>query len=146
MDRSRCTDGTRVLPLDDVAIARRIAAGERVEFELLMRRNNRRLYRLARATMRDDAEAQEALQEAYLAAYRGIAHFRGESTLATWLSHVVLNECMGRLRKSARRQNVIPMGTGDEMENSRAAEHGDPEKAYPPAMVGCQWTTWNVKT
>jgi RNA polymerase sigma-70 factor (ECF subfamily) len=128
MDRSRCTDGTRVLPLDDVAIARRIAAGERVEFDLLMRRNNRRLYRLARATMRNDAEAQEALQEAYLAAYRGIAHFRGESTLATWLSHVVLNECMGRLRKSARRQNVIPMETSDEMENIRAAEHSEPEK------------------
>lgn len=115
-------------PPDDMEIARRVAVGDRAAFDLLMRRNNRRLYRLARATMRNDAEAEEALQEAYLAAYRGIGRFRGESTLATWLSCMVLNECLGRLRKSARRQNVIPMVTSDEMENIHAHEHDAPEK------------------
>ena len=119
---------TAALPPDDVAIAHRIALGDRAAFDLLMRRYNRRLYRLARATMRNDAEAEEALQEAYLAAYRGIARFRGESTLATWLSSMVLNECLGRLRKSARRQNVIPMVASDEMESIHADEHDVPEK------------------
>src|SRR3569623_3631945 len=94
---------------DDLAIVRRIVAGDRPAFELLMRLYNRRLYRLARASLRDDAEAEDALQDAYLAAYRSIDQFRGESTLSTWLSRLVLNECFGRLRRGARRQKVIPL-------------------------------------
>jgi RNA polymerase sigma-70 factor (ECF subfamily) len=94
---------------DDLAIAQRIAAGERAAFVLLMRKFNRRLYRLARAVLRDDAEAEDALQEAYLSAYRSIGRFRGESALSTWLSRLVLNECFARRRRHARRQNVIPM-------------------------------------
>ena len=104
------------LPGDDMALARRIGTGDRASFELLMRRYNRRLYRLARSAMRDDAEAEDALQEAWLSAYRSIGQFRGESTLSTWLSRMVLNECLGRLRKSARRQNVIPMVASDDMD------------------------------
>jgi RNA polymerase sigma-70 factor (ECF subfamily) len=104
---------------DDPALARRVAAGDVPAFERLMRRHNRRLYRLARATLRDAHEAEDALQEAYLSAYRAIGQFRGEAALATWLSRLVLNECLGRLRKQARRDNVVPMlrsgdGAGDE--------------------------------
>ena len=76
-----------------------IQPGDRAAFEQLMRQYNRRLYRLARAALRNDAEAEDALQEAYLAAYRSIDRFRGESTLSTWLSRLVLNECLGRLRR-----------------------------------------------
>ena len=86
-----------------------IRTGDRAAFEQLMRQYNRRLYRLARAALRDDAEAEDALQDAYLAAYRSIDRFRGDSSLATWLSRLVLNECFGRLRRGARRQKVIPM-------------------------------------
>lgn len=135
MNPSSGTAATAELPLDDMTLARRVAAGDRAAFDLLMRRNNRRLYRLARATMRDNAEAEEALQEAYLCAYRSIAGFRGESTLATWLSRMVLNECLGRLRKSARRQNVIPMVTTDEMENIHADERDVPEKVLARAEM-----------
>lgn len=89
-----------------------------------MRLYNRRLYRLARATMREDAEAEDALQEAYLTAYRSIAQFRGEAALGTWLSRLVLNECLGRLRRSARRQNVIPMiGTHHEIDLDAMIKH-----------------------
>lgn len=94
---------------DDLALARRVAAGDRAAFEQLMRRHNRRLYRIARATLRDEAEAEDALQEAYLAAFRKIDQFRGEAALSTWLARLVLNECLGRLRRSARRDNVVPM-------------------------------------
>jgi RNA polymerase sigma-70 factor (ECF subfamily) len=83
--------------------------GDRAAFEQLMRQYNRRLYRLARAALRDDAEAEDALQDAYLAAYRSIDRFRGDSAVSTWLSRLVLNECFGRLRRGARRQKVIPM-------------------------------------
>lgn len=112
-------------PPDDLDLASRIAAGDRACFEYLMRRHNRRLYRLARATLRDDAEAEDALQEAYLAAYRAIGSFRGESTLVTWLSRMVLNECLGRLRKGARRQNVIPMVASDDMETTASDDPRD---------------------
>ena len=96
---------------DDAALARRVVGGDRSAFEQLMRRYNRRLYRLARATLRDDAEAEDALQEAYLAAFRKMNQFRGDAALGTWLSRLVLNECLGRLRRSARRSNVVPMVT-----------------------------------
>jgi len=92
----------------DAEIVRRIVAGDLAAFELLMRRHNRRLYRLARPTLRNDADAEDALQDAYLKAFRALAQFRGEAALATWLSRLVLNECFGRMRREARRQNVMP--------------------------------------
>ena len=94
---------------DELTLARRVANGDRGAFELLMRRYNRRLYRLARASLRDDSEAKDALQEAYLSAYRAIGSFRGDATLSTWLSRLVLNECGVRQRRSARRRDIIPL-------------------------------------
>src|SRR5262245_23625370 len=95
--------------VDEPSLVHRVAAGDRSAFEILMRRYNRRLYRLARATLRDPAEAEDALQDAYLGAFRSMAQFRHDASLSTWLSRLVLNECMGRLRRSARRQKVVPM-------------------------------------
>jgi len=94
---------------EDWPLAQRIVHGDRLAFELLMRRNNKRLYRLACVTLRDPAEAQDALQEVYLHAYRSMEQFRGEAALSTWLTRLTLNECLGRLRRDARRQNVIPI-------------------------------------
>jgi RNA polymerase sigma-70 factor, ECF subfamily len=94
---------------DEAIVVRRAVAGDPSAFEWIMRRYNRRLYRLARAALRDDAEAKDALQEAYLCAHRSLAQFRGESALATWLARIVLNECMARQRRAARRRNVVPM-------------------------------------
>ncbi|HEX6703857.1 MAG TPA: RNA polymerase sigma factor [Albitalea sp.] len=92
----------------DADLVRRIVAGDRLAFESMMRLNNRRLYRLARSVLRDDAEAEDALQEAYLAAYRGMARFRGSAALSTWLARLVVNECLGRVRRQARRQQLAP--------------------------------------
>jgi len=96
-----------VLREHERVIARSIAAGDRVAFEGLMRRYNRRLYRLARATLRDRTEAEDALQDAYISAYRSMGQFRGDASLSTWLSRLVLNECFARIRRSARRRNVV---------------------------------------
>lgn len=92
---------------DDRSLAARIGTGDRAAFELLMRRYNRRLYRLARTYLRDDSDAKDALQEAYLCAFRSIAQFRGEAALSTWLSRLVLNECNARVRRSSRRENIV---------------------------------------
>jgi RNA polymerase sigma-70 factor (ECF subfamily) len=110
---------------DETALVRRIAGGDREAFALLMRRHNRRLYRLARAALHDAAEAQDALQDAYLNAYRSIAAFRGESSLSTWLSRLVLNECLARRRRSRRRENVVPMVSA-ESHMSSVAHVADP--------------------
>ena len=102
--------GARLLEAqDDATLARLVAGGSRAAFESLMRRYNRRLYRLARGSLRDDAEAKDALQEAYLCAYRAIGQYRGGAALATWLSRIVLNECLARKRRAARRSNVVPI-------------------------------------
>lgn len=91
----------------DADLAARVAGGDGAAFELLMRRHNRRLYRLAVSVLRDEADAEDALQEAYLAAYRSIGAFRGESSLATWLSRLVLNQCLARRRKQDRREDIV---------------------------------------
>jgi len=98
---------------EDAALAARVAAGDLAAFERLMRLHNRRLYRLARATLRDEADAEEALQDAYLRAFKAIGQFRGESSLATWLSRLVLNECLGRLRRQGRRSSIVRLVSTD---------------------------------
>ena len=122
-------DPTLEVPMtaDDSSIARRVAAGDRAAFALIMRRYNRRLYRLARASLRDDAEAQDALQDAYLSAYRTIGQFRGDAALSTWLTRIVLNQCLARKRRAARRQNVIPIVSW-ESAMEPVAEVADPEE------------------
>ena len=117
---------------DELTLARRVASGDRAAFEIIMRRYNRRLYRLARASLRDDSEAKDALQEAYLNAYRGIGSFRGEATLSTWLSRLVLNECSVRQRRSARRRDIVPLVSFDtnRTETERVADVAEaPDRA-----------------
>jgi RNA polymerase sigma factor (sigma-70 family) len=123
---------------DEPSIVRRIAAGDRSAFEILVRRYNRRLYRLARATLRNDAEAEDALQDAYIRAYRSIGQFRGDAALSTWLSRLVLNECLGRLRRDARRQNVVPLVSSSadkDLTESVAANTPLPEDSVGRAQV-----------
>ena len=96
--------------LDDDALLRRIRAGDRDGFTDLMRRFNRRLYRVARSVLRDDAEAEDAVQDAYLQAYRALPTFRGESALGTWLTGIVVNAALMCQRKTGRLAEVIELG------------------------------------
>lgn len=123
------TTPAALTPSDETSIVRRIVAGDRQAFESLMRQSNRRLYRLARAVLRDATEAEDALQEAYLAAYRSMDRFRGEASLSTWLARLVLNECLGRTRRDSRRQNVIPLVSADsEIETVPAGDTDLPDR------------------
>lgn len=100
---------TSSVAAQDRAVASRVVEGDAAAFEGIMRQYNRRLYRLARATLRDRTEAEDALQDAYICAYRSMGSFRGDSSLGTWLSRLVLNECFARMRRTLRRENVVPM-------------------------------------
>jgi RNA polymerase sigma-70 factor (ECF subfamily) len=93
---------------DDTELARRVACRDERAFELLMRRHNQMPYRIARSILRDDAEAEDAVQDAYLAAFRNIGGFRGGSRLSTWLARIVINESYGLLRKRKRAGVVLP--------------------------------------
>lgn len=77
----------------------RINAGEEPAFRQLMQRYNQSLYRVARAIVSDDAEAEDVLQESYTRAFAAMPGFRGDSSLGTWLTRIVINESRGRLRR-----------------------------------------------
>jgi len=108
-------------PGDDQALVARIVGGDEAAFEQLMRRHNGALFRAARAILRDDADAEDALQEAYLAAYRHLREFRGDARLSTWLTRIVINQALGRLR-SRRRDEVVVELRGDAREDALPAQ------------------------
>jgi RNA polymerase sigma-70 factor (ECF subfamily) len=95
--------------LTDSQLAERVTAQDPDAFRVVMRRHNQRLFRVARAILKDDAEAEDAVQEGYLLAYRSMGSFRGEAKLSTWLVRIVANEAIARLRKRSRRAEVIPI-------------------------------------
>ena len=97
----------------DADLARLSAGGDVEAFRVLMRRHNQKLFRTARAILRDDAEAEEAVQEAWLAAHHALPAFRGDSRLSTWLVRIVANESLGRRRRALRTAQVIPMSIDD---------------------------------
>jgi RNA polymerase sigma-70 factor (ECF subfamily) len=99
--------------MPDADLARAVAGGSPEAMRLLMRRYNQTLFRTARAILRDDAEAEDAVQEAYMSAYRSIGRFRAESKLSTWLVRIAVNESLARLRKTRRSAHIISM-EGDE--------------------------------
>jgi RNA polymerase sigma factor (sigma-70 family) len=92
----------------DVALVERIAGGDQAAFEALMRRYNGKLFRIARAIVRDDADAEDVLQDAYLDAYRHVHDFRGDSHVGTWLTRIVINQALMRMRKQRRRSVIVP--------------------------------------
>ena len=85
--------------LGEAELVRRAQAGEGDAFRVIMQRGNQRLFRVARGVVRDDGEAEDVLQEAYVRAFAAIGGFRGEAGVMTWLTRIVLNEARGRLRR-----------------------------------------------
>lgn len=93
----------------DVELVQRIVAGDMAAIEQLMRRNNQTLYRAARSILKNEEEAEEAVQDAYLKAYHKITDYHGDAALTTWLTRIVINEALGRRRKHQRRAELIQL-------------------------------------
>jgi RNA polymerase sigma-70 factor, ECF subfamily len=93
----------RVTPLNenlsDEQLVERVVSGDVALFEVLMRRNNTRVYRAVRSLLREEADAEDAMQAAYVLAYSKLSSFRGGSRFSTWLTQIAINEALGRLRK-----------------------------------------------
>jgi RNA polymerase sigma-70 factor, ECF subfamily len=85
--------------LADQAVVDQILAGDTALFELLMRRYNERLYRAARAITRDDREAEDVIQQAYVNAFSNLRQFKGQAQFATWLTRIAINEALARVRR-----------------------------------------------
>jgi len=116
----------------DAGLAARAAGGDAQAFALIMRRHNQLLFRTARSILRNDDEAEDALQEAYLRAWRAIGSFREEARLSTWLARIVINEALGRLRKRARAGVVVPFAAAEPGEACREEEAMADPTAEPP--------------
>src|ERR1051326_1701865 len=100
--------------LTDEEVVSRVRSGETCLYELLMRRYNQRLFRIARSVLRDEAEAEDVLQEAWVRAFEHLDQFAGRSTFATWVSKIAFYEALARVRKRKRLMSM-PTSNGDHM-------------------------------
>src|SRR5262245_2308563 len=92
--------------LSDEEVVARVLAGETALFEILMRRHNERIYRAARAILRDDTEAEDVMQQAYVNAYTHLRQFDGRAQFATWLTRIAVHEALARARRRGRYESL----------------------------------------
>ena len=115
----------------DLDLVRRALARDEAAVRTIMQANNRRLYRLARGILRNDGEAEDVVQETYVRAFTHLESFRGDSSLATWLSRIAMNEALGRLRRRRPGVNIesLPQGALEAQIIQFPLASDDPEKS-----------------
>ena len=106
---TRPTPATIDPRIADAELARLVGDGDEAAIRLLTKRHNQTLFRTARAILREDAEAEDAVQEAYIKAIRAIKNFRSDAKLSTWLIRITVNEALAILRRTRRTAEVIPL-------------------------------------
>ena len=117
-------ENKQLADLDDTALVELARSHDEAAFRLITRRHDRRLYRLARGILRDDAEAEDVVQETFVRAFTHLSGFRGEARLSTWLTRIALNEALDRLR---RRHPVVGLEAIDHINlRDRHRMAGDP--------------------
>ena len=112
--------------------------GNRAAFEAIMRRHNRQMFRTARAILQNEADAEEAVQEAYLKAFLHLDGFAGGSRLSTWLVKITVNEALGRLRRRMPghgRDDLQPADLAEEAMNERTCAETSPEAAAAQSEI-----------
>ena len=85
--------------LTDEEIVDRVRAGDRALFELILRRHNERIYRTVRSILRDEAEVEDAMQQAYVDAFAHLGDFAGRARFSTWLTRIAVHEALARKRR-----------------------------------------------
>ena len=124
---------------DDAELIRRALGRDEAAVRAIMTANNRRLYRLARGILRNDAEAEDVVQETYVRAFTHLAEFRGESSLSTWLSRIAMNEALGRLRRERPSVELssLPQGTLEAqiIQFPHSGRSEDPEKSMAQRQI-----------
>lgn len=125
------TDPTSV---DDLTLMQQAAAGDMRAFDALMQRHNQRLYRAARGILRNEADAEEAVQEAWLKAYRHLHEFQGKAAPLTWLTRITINEALMCQRRNKSRDAIIQPVESDEQMDHLIVTQGDFMNRLNPAQ------------
>jgi RNA polymerase sigma factor (sigma-70 family) len=117
--------------LDDYDVVRRVIAGEKALFEILLRRYNQTLYRVVRSYLKDQDEVKDAMQDTYLKAFDKLSQFQGNSAFSTWLIRIGINEALQRLRKIKKERQIYI----DSPEIGLGAFHQIPDKQMNPEKI-----------
>jgi RNA polymerase sigma-70 factor (ECF subfamily) len=123
---------------DDQDLIARARRRDEAAIRTIVRQNNRRLFRVARSILKDDWEAEDAVQEAYVRGFSRLSEFEGRSSLSTWLTRIVVNEALGRLRK---RRPTADLEDAERADNGQlvpfplAAPQLDPERAMAQSQL-----------
>lgn len=125
--------------IDDLELVRRALARDPDAFRTIMQRHNQRLYRIARSVLRNSTDAEDAVQEAYVSAFTHLASFRGEASLSAWLSRIVMNEALGRLRQERSRIDLespaSPTRQAEIIQFPRSTANDDPERSMAQRQI-----------
>ncbi len=123
----------------DTEHVRRALARDASAFRAIMQTHNRCLYRIARSILRDNADAEDAVQQAYVAAFTNLASYRGEGSLKGWLSRIVVNESLGRMRQ---RYSTLDLTELEQQQSgaqiihfSQSTSHDDPERTTAQRQI-----------
>ena len=120
---------------DELALARRCAARDPAAIRELMTANNQRLFRAAWSVLKDRQEAEEAVQSAYMKAFGAIGDFAGRSALSTWLTRIVINESLARLRSERRRRRHLEAEGVTVLDHYREVLMSGSDSAAPDAAL-----------
>jgi RNA polymerase sigma-70 factor (ECF subfamily) len=121
--------------LTDEQVVERVLAGDTACFEIVMRRYNQRLYRVARSILRDDHEAEDVMQDAYVRAYEHLRQFQGRAKFSTWLTRIAVHEALARARRRGRFLDSSCDGNEDPM-NRIPTSIPSPEQAAFTGELG----------
>jgi len=120
----------------DEEVVQRVRAGDTALYEILVRRYNQRLYRVARAIVRNDAEAEDVMQDAYVRAFAHLDQFEGRARFAAWLTKIAVNEALARLRMQQRMQPLAEDGGEGEVTVPADQHSMNPEEQTSNAELG----------
>ena len=120
----------------DEEVVERVKAGDTALYEIVMRRYNQRLYRVARAILHDDAEAEDVMQDAYVRAYQHLHQFAGRAPFSAWLTRIAVHEALGRLRLRSHNQQLGDTEHDGELSMNMVGTSLDPEQSASRAELG----------
>ena len=114
--------------VSDAEIVQRVRSGDRASFEILMRRHNQRIYRAARAILKDERDVEDVMQQAYINAFTHLDQFEERSRFSTWLTRIAVNEALARRQKLRSTSSIgASFDPGDSVEQTVTSEQPTPE-------------------
>jgi RNA polymerase sigma-70 factor (ECF subfamily) len=136
MEATEILEKARLERWTDEEVVDRVRGGETALYEIIMRRYNQRLHRVARATLRDDREAEDVMQDAYVRAYEHLEQFANRAPFSTWLTRIAIHEALARVRQRNRTQQMNNFEHEGEFVMNLAEPSLDPEQTASKTELG----------